>query len=149
MAELIATVAEERLWIGTVPPVDVDARATRIAAALTSGASTGFVIERDGRILGELTLYGRDPAGIAMCLDASVRGRGFGGTLLDAALGYAWRIGHPVVELGVYTHNRAARRLYASRGFVPVGEPTSPTRLDGESYEILTLQRRIRRSVHR
>ncbi len=141
IAELLAAVAEELLWIGTVPPVDIDARAARIAASLTSGASSGFVLARDERIAGELTLHGVARGSIAMCLAADLRGRGFGGVLLDAALGAAVRTGRPVLDLGVYAHNRAARRLYAARGFVAVGAPTAPLRSDGETYAIIRMER--------
>ena len=49
------------------------------------------------------------------------RGRGIGARLLDAALAEAGRREAEVVFLEVRESNDAARRLYASRGFVEVG----------------------------
>jgi len=100
-----------------------------------------FVLERSGAIVGEITLWGIDVSSIAMCLAAGVRGRGWGGVLLDAAIAHASREGRAVLSLGVYAHNAAARRLYASRGFVAVREPKREVRLDGEAFETIAMQR--------
>jgi uridine kinase len=141
IATLLAAVAQERLWIGTVPPVDVDARAARIRASLERGTNVSFVLARDGAIAGEITLWGIDLSSIAMCIAADLRGRGWGGVLLDAAIAHASRMGRAVLSLGVYAHNAAARRLYASRGFVAVREPKREVRLDGEAFETIAMQR--------
>lgn len=53
--------------------------------------------------------------------DPAHRGRGIGGEVLDRLLDWTCRRGLPVV-LHVTQGNAAARRLYASRGFVPTGE---------------------------
>jgi len=86
-------------------------------------------------------LFGIDVSSIGMCIAPDARGMGWGGVLLDAVLGYAARTGRPLLNLGVYAHNVAARRLYTSRGFVAVGAPASPTRLDGMAYATITMQR--------
>jgi ribosomal-protein-alanine acetyltransferase len=49
------------------------------------------------------------------------RGRGIGAALLDAALAEARRGGAHVAHLEVRDSNVAARALYGSRGFTPVG----------------------------
>jgi ribosomal-protein-alanine N-acetyltransferase len=49
------------------------------------------------------------------------RGRGVGAALLDAALNEARKGGAHVAHLEVRDSNVAARALYGSRGFMPVG----------------------------
>ncbi len=110
-------------------------------ASLAAGGNVSFVIVRDAAIAGEITLFGIDVSSIGMCIAPDVRGMGWGGVLLDAVLGYAVRTGRPLLSLSVYAHNVAARRLYASRGFVAVGEPTATPRLDGKAYATIAMQR--------
>lgn len=56
-----------------------------------------------------------------LAVDESVRGRGFGSALLDAALEEARRHGTDEVFLEVRSSNLRARQLYESRGFAEVG----------------------------
>jgi ribosomal-protein-alanine N-acetyltransferase len=63
-----------------------------------------------------------DEAEIAnVAVAPSLRGRGFGGRLLDAALHEVERRGAGAVFLEVRESNVAARALYAARRFVEVG----------------------------
>jgi ribosomal-protein-alanine N-acetyltransferase len=63
-----------------------------------------------------------DEAEIAnVAVAPSLRGRGFGGRLLDAALREVERRGAGAVFLEVRESNAAARALYAARRFVEVG----------------------------
>jgi uridine kinase len=138
---LIAAVAEERMWLSTMPPVDVDARAARLRDRLAAAKIVSFVAERDAVVVGELSFF-VGPAGvmIGMCLARDVRGRGIGGALLDEAIAYASLAGWPLLLLDVYAHNVAARRLYESRGFVAVA--AVETRLgDGRVFETITMER--------
>jgi [ribosomal protein S18]-alanine N-acetyltransferase len=56
-----------------------------------------------------------------LAVDESARGKGLGGTLLDAALEEARRHGTDEVFLEVRSSNARARELYDSRGFAEVG----------------------------
>jgi uridine kinase len=142
IAELIAAVAEEGLWLSTRAPVDVEARAERLQRRLATGSVVSFVAVRDAQVAGELSLF-VGPAGvmIGMCLARDVRGRGLGGALLDAAIAHASVAGWPLLLLDVYAHNEAARRLYASRGFVSVGAIDRDDRGDGRVFETITMER--------
>jgi ribosomal protein S18 acetylase RimI-like enzyme len=52
---------------------------------------------------------------------APYRGLGLGSQLLDACIGALREAGHTAVSLSVEDGNSAARRLYDTRGFRPVG----------------------------
>jgi ribosomal-protein-alanine N-acetyltransferase len=56
-----------------------------------------------------------------LAVDDTVRGRGFGSALLDAALEEARRHATEEVFLEVRSSNLRARQLYESRGFLEVG----------------------------
>jgi [ribosomal protein S18]-alanine N-acetyltransferase len=63
-----------------------------------------------------------DEAEVAnLAVAAEWRGHGVGAALLDAALAEARREGAHVAHLEVRDSNVAARALYGSRGFLPVG----------------------------
>ncbi len=119
---VLAAVAEERRWIATEPPVDIDARTERVAAAVADGRFVAFVVERAGEIAGQLTLLVEGAsARIGMALLADLRGNRLGGELLDAAIAYARSAAFERLTLEVFDDNAVARRLYASRAFVATG----------------------------
>ncbi|MCA9773921.1 MAG: GNAT family N-acetyltransferase [Myxococcales bacterium] len=87
-----------------------------------------------------LAFEGTEPVGVAVCFlgfstfaarwvlnvhDLAVapehRGRGIGGTLLEAVIAHAHRLGCRKVTLEVRADNEAARRLYRRLGFGPGG----------------------------
>jgi ribosomal protein S18 acetylase RimI-like enzyme len=117
VALLYAKVAEERIWIGTEPPVDVDARA---AAWLLEG---DLVAEVAGEIVGSIHVqpskhgYGE----IGMAVQSDWRGRGVGTALMVAALDWARDHGLHKLSLCVFAHNDAAIALYRKFGFVEEG----------------------------
>jgi [ribosomal protein S18]-alanine N-acetyltransferase len=96
-----------------------------------------------------------DPAGFVLCRGAggesevlalgvtpSCRLRRIGTTLLSAALAQAKSFGGARMILEVAIDNGAARRLYASAGFVAVGQRRSYyTRVHGPRIDALILER--------
>ncbi|CAN5567122.1 hypothetical protein BH11MYX1_BH11MYX1_44100 [soil metagenome] len=87
-----------------------------------------LVAERDGELLGELTLRGISPrravmhvATLGMSVRADARGQGVGEALLEAALEWAPAAGISRIELYVYARNEAALALYPKHGFVTEG----------------------------
>lgn len=84
-----------------------------------------FIVRRGGEGMG-LASAQRDVAGVghigAMWVDPSLRGRGVGARLFDAAVGHLRKLGCDTIELSVTETNAAAIALYQSRGFVLTGE---------------------------
>jgi GNAT superfamily N-acetyltransferase len=78
-----------------------------------------------GRFLGSLTVDGGDPGGEAgdaahlrwFIVAEDARGRGVGGALLRAGLGFAARAGYRSCFLDTFAGLHAARRLYEGAGF--------------------------------
>jgi len=94
------------------------------------------------QMVGHLDLIGGGlPSGMHRCrlgmgLERCARGQGWGGKLLDLAVAWAqaesslfW------LDLGVFSHNTPAKRLYASRGFSVVGGVEDRFRVDGVQIE--------------
>ena len=81
------------------------------------------VLETEGRVAGYSVVWtAADEAELAnLAVATSMRGRGLGGRLLDAALRDAHARGAAAMYLEVRESNTAARTLYASRGFEEVG----------------------------
>jgi len=117
LALLFAEVAEERRWIATEPPVDIDVRA---ASWILEG---DLVAEVDGEIVGSLHISpSRHGFGeIGMAVRSEWRGRGVGSALMAAAIDWARGNGLHKLSLGVFAHNDAAIALYRKFGFVEEG----------------------------
>ena len=101
--------------------------AAEVAEIVASPATTLFVA-RDGAggpIVGTLTLaLFRIPSGVRawiedVIVDSSVRGRGCGEELTEAALDAARKAGARTVELTSRPSREAANRLYRRLGFEP------------------------------
>jgi len=138
---VLAAVAEEGRWIGTRAPVDVALRTDRVRANIASGRAYTIVIERGTEIVGEISVVMRGlRSTIGMCLMPEIRGRGWGGVLLDGVIAHATQRGTVMLALDVYAHNDVARRLYASRGFVAVGTDTDD-RGNGVVFDVISMER--------
>jgi GNAT superfamily N-acetyltransferase len=88
-----------------------------------------FHAEGDGRFLGSLTVDGGDPAlaeGVAhlrwFIVADGARGRGVGGALMRAGLGFLAEAGFRSCYLTTFAGLDPARRLYEDAGFVLAGE---------------------------
>ena len=121
-AQAYARVAEERIYIGREPPVDVAKSAERVREWVRSEDFAAWILEEENRVAGSLTLErsGRDRgvAALGMLVVPEARGRGGGRALLDAGL--AWARAEPGVRkvvLEVWVDNARAIALYASAGF--------------------------------
>jgi RimJ/RimL family protein N-acetyltransferase len=117
-------VAAEGRWIGTEVPIAPE-RAARIrasAGAPSDDQFTAVAVTGDGMVIG----FGRADsdrgrAQLGMAIVDGYRGVGIGRRLLDLCIAWARDKGVHKVELDVWPHNVAARRLYESAGFVVEG----------------------------
>lgn len=117
VAQLYADVAEERLWIGAEPPVDVEARAA------SWSLEGDFVAEVDGEVVGSIHVHasGHGFGEIGMMVAKDRRGRGVGTALMEAAIDWARERGLHKLSLTVFAHNEPALALYRKLGFVEEG----------------------------
>lgn len=136
VALLFAEVAEERLWIATEPPVDVDARA---AGWILEG---DLVAEAAGEIVGSIHVspskhgFGE----IGMAVQREWRGRGVGTALMVAAIDWARDHGLHKLSLSVFAHNDAAVALYRKLGFVEEGRRVKHyRRQSGEVWDVIDM----------
>jgi L-phenylalanine/L-methionine N-acetyltransferase len=138
MAELFASVAEERDGIATEPPVDIDER----AAVFTRSAGESVVAVADGEIIGMLHLeVSRHGFGeLGMLVDRGWRGRGVGSALVAPAVGWAHDHGLHKLCLEVFAHNAAAIALYRRCGFVEEGRRARQyRRASGELWDSIMM----------
>lgn len=102
-----------------------------------------WVVEEDAEIVAYAVLWcvldQAELANIAVVPEA--RGRGIGGGLLDHLVGVARDRGARSIFLEVRESNRAARALYAGRGFREVG--SRPGYYDSPPEDALVLELRI------
>jgi ribosomal protein S18 acetylase RimI-like enzyme len=120
-SELIAA------FVALIPQLSSSSPATsrdELQDIVDSEASTLFVArDGDGRIVGSLTLaIFRIPTGVRawiedVVVDASVRGKGAGDALVDAAITKAGAAGAKTVDLTSRPTREAANRLYVRKGF--------------------------------
>ena len=117
LARLYAAVAEERIYIGGEPPVDIERR----AASWTLDG--GFVAEADGELVGQIFVFASHHGfgEIGMMVARDWRGRGVGTALLETAIAWAREQGLHKLSLDVFPHNEAAIALYRKLGFVEEG----------------------------
>jgi RimJ/RimL family protein N-acetyltransferase len=138
LAELFATVAEERDGIATEPPVDVDARARQFA----DSAGGTIVAVSGGEIIGSLHV---DPSrfgfgDLGMTVARPWRGRGVGTAMLAAAIEHAREAGLHKLSLEVFPHNDAAIALYRKFGFVAEGRRVRHyRRASGELWDSIVM----------
>ncbi len=103
----------------------------------------------DGAVLGHLDLHGgRLPAELhratlGMGLERGARGQGHGRAMIEAAIAWARDRGLAWLDLGVFAHNKPARALYASVGFVELGTTRDQFRVDGTSIDDVAMTLRL------
>lgn len=80
-----------------------------------------WIVEQGGRVVGSVFVV-RKSARIAqlrlLYVEPSARGQGLGARLVDECIGFARDCGYRTLMLWTQSHLDAARRIYASRGFV-------------------------------
>lgn len=120
--------------------------------ALADPDQEHVIAEYDGALVGFAVLAGRRTGnGVIelrrMVVDSALRGSGHGRALLQVVVARAHqRHGAHRVWLDVKVHNRRARSLYKSEGFVPTetqfGAITDP---DGTTSDLLVMVRQLSR----
>jgi RimJ/RimL family protein N-acetyltransferase len=118
------TVAAEGRWIGTEAPIPDDRKA-RIRAAVEQPSDQSYtLVAVDGeRVVGFAHVdIERGRSHLGMALLADYRGRGLGKVLLNGCVDWSRRAGAHKVDLEVWPHNAAARRLYEGAGFAIEGQ---------------------------
>ena len=135
-ARLHAAIAEERIYIGAEPPVDIEKRAE------TWNLDGDFLAEVDGEVVGYLHLYPSHHGfgEIGMAVAKEWRGRGVGSALMQAAIEHARGRGLHKLTLDVFAHNESAIALYEKFGFVVEGRRTKHfRRKSGELWDSLEM----------
>ncbi|HWO18278.1 MAG TPA: GNAT family N-acetyltransferase [Kofleriaceae bacterium] len=103
----------------------------------------------DATIVGHLDLRGgRLPAELhratlGMGLERPARRQGHGRALIETAIVWARARGLAWLDLGVFAHNRPARALYESMGFVEVGTTRDQFRVDEASIDDVAMTLRL------
>jgi RimJ/RimL family protein N-acetyltransferase len=107
----------------------------------------------DERIIGHLDLNGAHiPSGmhridLSMGLEESFRNQQFGQQLMTEAM--AWIKKQEFIEfvdLGVFTHNEGARKLYMGFGFKEIGRIDGRFRVFGETIDDIIMVHALKRS---
>jgi ribosomal protein S18 acetylase RimI-like enzyme len=119
-ADLVAAVTDllPQLSRSAPPPT-----AEQLARIVADPATTLFVAEDDGRVVGSLTLAAFEiPTGRRAWIedvvtDSAARGKGVASALVDAALAHAAELGARTVDLTSRPDREDANRLYAKLGF--------------------------------
>ena len=118
-AAVVASVAEERRWIATEPPLDVENFKARVRKSLADGVPL-FVLDDGGTIVGTAGLHPTHAKGVVslgMSILASHRGRGGGRLLMAALIDHARGMDCHKIELEVWPDNERAIALYEKFGF--------------------------------
>jgi ribosomal protein S18 acetylase RimI-like enzyme len=119
-ADLVAAVTALLPQLSRSAPPPTREQLARIVA---DSATTLFVAEDDGRIVGTLTLAAFEiPTGRRAWIedvvtDAAARGKGVASSLVKAALAHATEIGARTVDLTSRPDREDANRLYVQLGF--------------------------------
>jgi len=138
MAELFAAVAEERTWIATKPPVDIEERAAQFA-----GTTDGSIVAvAAGQLVGilhvEVSRHGFGEIGMLVRRDW--RGHGIGSALLRESISRARGQGLHKLCLEVFAHNTAGIALYRGCGFAEEGRRVRQyRRANGELWDSIVM----------
>lgn len=115
--DVFATVAAERVYIGTEPPIDRAERLARWRERFDQPHHVTFVAVAEERIVGSASITWAGASEIGMAILSEWRGRGIGSALLGALIAWAEADGSHKMELYVWPHNTAAIALYEKFGF--------------------------------
>lgn len=145
LVELFGRVVDERLWLGTEPGFDRRRIHDGYARTIVDPAHLTLVAETNGELIGSLRLTLQESAhGLGMMIADGFRNMGTGRLLLDAALMWARTQAIGTIELGVFPHNTAARRLYERAGFIEVSRrDIAYIRQTGDAWGIIEMSKSI------
>ncbi|MGQ1799005.1 GNAT family N-acetyltransferase [Kocuria oceani] len=141
----VPTEADMVLWSG--PTFTWPLNRAQLDTYLTDGRRRFWsgIAGTAGRMSGHGSLLVDDAAGTmrlgCVIVDPALRGHGLGRGFVTAAVHEAFRISDlPVLTLGVYANNAAARRLYGTLGFRETGL-VRDTKVDGHIWHALEMER--------
>ena len=134
------------------PPEKVDAFRTGVDTPVGEAGwrRLWLAFGEDGEIAGHIDLRARPEkpsahrALLGMGVHRNARKQGLGSRLVEAAAAWATEEGFDWIDLEVLSVNAPARALYASCGFVQVGEIADMFRIDGESLGYTFMVRKLR-----
>jgi ribosomal protein S18 acetylase RimI-like enzyme len=106
-----STTKPDSEWQSRAASTDTVTFVAQATDRLVGMGSVGPAPERPGMA----AIYG-------MWVAPEARGRGIGGSLMDALEGWAREAGYADIGLGVTTTNESAIRLYGARGYADIGE---------------------------
>ena len=146
--DVLETVAQERIYIGTEPPVDKARRLRRWRDVLDDPRETMFVAVAGDEIVGNASVEWAGVSDIGMALLPAWRGKGLGSALLEALISWAEEHGSHKVELRVWPHNDAAIALYEKFGFEREGYlKRHYRRSNGEVWDCIIMGLQLPRST--
>lgn len=140
---MIDSIAAERNWIATEPPLKRELWRERFDDMVTKDDRVSFVVLVGGRAVGNGGVIEEAPGlyELGMGLVDGYRGRGLGSRLMDEII--AWTRAKPEahkIALQVWPHNVAAIRLYERKGFVTEGHLHKHyRRANGELWDTLLM----------
>jgi RimJ/RimL family protein N-acetyltransferase len=138
--DVLATVAEERIYIGTEPPIDRESRLEKWRGILARPRETMLVVVADGGVVGTGDIQWAGVSEVGMALAPGWRGKGIGSALLEALIAWAEADGSHKLELRVWPHNAAAIALYEKFGFEREGYLKSHyMRANGELWDCIVM----------
>ena len=108
----------------TFDPAGYDADLTRIHAKYRDAGGAFWVLEEDGHVVGTVAVVPLSPTEVEIkrvYVDASLRGRGWGKTLMEHALAWARAHGHRHVRLWSDVKFTRAHVMYERLGFGRTG----------------------------
>lgn len=146
--DVLVAVAEERIYIGTEPPVDKPRRLRRWRDVLDDPRETMFVAVAGDEIVGTASIEWAGVSDIGMALLPAWRGKGVGSALLEAMISWAEEHGSHKMELRVWPHNEAAIALYEKFGFEREGYlKRHYRRSNGEVWDCIIMGLQLPRST--
>jgi len=144
---VLATVAEERRWIGTEPGFDVEERTARERTSIGDGEARWVLEDDGGTVVGNLGVHPTHARGVlafGMAIVAPARGRGGGRLLMDTLMRHVATTDAHKLELEVWPDNGRAISLYVSYGFAVEGlRRDHYRRRDGSLRSSLIMARRL------
>ncbi len=139
---LFVEVADERLWIGTEPGFDREAKRRQLESVVSGENGASFVASVGDGIVGQIGVHRHQANGlhIGMMVKPGYRGRGIGTALVWAATRWAKAQGEPTLSLLVFPHNAAAIALYERCGFHQAGRREAYIRrANGEWWDAIAM----------
>jgi phosphinothricin acetyltransferase len=115
-------------------------------------AAPRLVARRDGQVVAWASLSRvssrcvyEGVAEVSLYVDATARGQGVGGALLDAAVAASEDAGYWTLYAGIFPENAASLALFRRRGFRDYGVQERIGRMGGTWRDVLQLERRSTR----